>query len=233
MIAYTPTLEGTRIDSMDAAVRADALATRAQVVRAAIEPTDFRRRLLAVPAPQRDTWLDLVLGIEGVPDDGAELPRGCVPYLPCSVDVLLRTIDAAGVGESDLFVDVGSGLGRALLLTHLLTRASTLGIEVQSHLARAARALAQGLNLPRCSVKGGDASALPEALAGGTVFFLYCPFSGERLAALLDALEPISHKREIRICTVDLPLPPRPWITRLALPWGDLAVYRSRTLAGH
>jgi hypothetical protein len=218
------------IDAMDVTVRADALATREQLARGATDPADFRTRLLAVPPLQRDAWLDLVLGIEGVPDDGEQLPRGCVPYVPCSVDVLLRMIDAADVGESDVFVDVGSGLGRALLLTHLLTRARALGVEVQPHLVRGARALAAELNLPRCSVHEGDASALLEALAGGSVFFLYCPFSGARLAALLDALEAVAARREIRICAVDLPLPPRCWLTRLALPWDDLAVYLSSPL---
>jgi hypothetical protein len=217
---------------MDATVRADALTTRA-LVRAGMEPREFRRSLLAIAADQRDAWLDLVLGIEAIPDDGAELPRGCVPYLPSSVDVLLRMVDAAAIDERDVFIDVGAGLGRAVLLTHLLTRATAHGIEVQSHLVQAARALAAGLELPRCSQTVGDASDLGEALQGGTVFFLYCPFSGERLEALVDALEPIASRREIRICTVDLPLPPRPWLTRLALPWGDLAVYCSRTLAGH
>lgn len=232
MVSCTLTVERIRIDAMDATVRADALATRALVVRGASEPADFRRKLWAVPGAQRDAWLDLVLGIEEVPDDSAELPRGCVPYLPCSVDVLLRMIDAAGVSERDTFVDVGAGLGRALLLTRLATRATAWGIEVQSHLARAARALAAGLNLSHCSIQDGDASDLGEALQLGTVFFLYCPFSGERLEALLDALEPAASRREIRICTVDLPLPPRPWLTRLALAWGDLAVYRSRPLPG-
>lgn len=217
---------------MDAPVRADALTTRA-LVRAGMEPREFRRSLLAIAADQRDAWLDLVLGIEAIPDDGAELPRGCVPYLPSSVDVLLRMVDAAAIDERDVFIDVGAGLGRAVLLTHLLTRATAHGIEVQSHLVQAARALAAGLELPRCSQSVGDASDLGEALQGGTVFFLYCPFSGERLEALLDALEPIASRREIRICTVDLPLPSRSWLTRLALPWGDLAVYCSRTLAGH
>jgi hypothetical protein len=216
---------------MDATVRADAQAVRAQLIAGTGEPAEFRSRLLAVPAPQRDPWLDLVLGIEEVPDDSAELPRGCVPYLPCSVDALLRMIDAAGVGESDTFVDVGSGLGRALLLTHLLTRATAVGIEVQSHLARSARALAAGLNLSRCSIQDGDARAWTGVLQSGSVFFLYCPFSGERLEALLAALEAIGSRREIRICTVDLPLPACSWLTRLALPWGDLAVYRSRPLA--
>jgi hypothetical protein len=196
-------------------------------------PGEFRRALLEVAPDQRDTWLDLVLGIEALPEDGAELPRGCVPYLPSSVDVLLRMIDAAAIDERDVFIDVGAGLGRAMFLTHLLTSATAVGIEVQSHLAQSAQVLAAGLRLSRCSLTAGDAHAQTAALAGGTVFFLYCPFSGERLTALLAALEPIASRREIRICTVDLPLPARPWLTRIALPWGDLAVYRSRPLAGH
>jgi hypothetical protein len=216
---------------MDASVRSDALATRAQLVRAEVDPREFRRALLAVAADQRDAWLDLVLGIEELPDDGVELPSGCVPYLPSSVDVLLRMVEAAAVDERDVFVDVGAGLGRAMFLTHLLTRATVLGLEVQPHLVQGARALAAGLQLSHCSLRVGDASSLGGALEGGSVFFLYCPFSGKRLETLLDALESVASRREIRICTVDLPLPPRSWLTRLELPWGDLAVYRSHTPA--
>jgi len=190
----------------------------------------FRRALLSVPAGEQDAWLDLALGIEGVLEDGPELPRGCVPYLPCSVSALLRTIEHAGVSSSDVFVDIGSGLGRATLLTHLLTGAATIGIEVQPQLVRAARELATRLYAERCAVVPGDAAglgALGATLARGSVFFLYCPFSGERLANVLDALEPIARARAIRVCSVDLPLPPRPWLTRLDLPFEDVAVYRS------
>ena len=59
----------------------------------------------------------------------------------------------------------------------------------------------------------------------GTVFFLYCPFSGERLETLLAAL-PRDH--EIRVCCVDLPLPPCAWLTLESTSEGDLAIYRSR-----
>ena len=217
---------------MEAFVRSDALATRARLVRGGMEPGEFRRVLLAIAVEQRDAWLDLVLGIEAVSEDGAELPRGCVPYLPSSVDVLLRMVDAAAIDESDVFIDLGAGLGRAMFLTHLLTRATAAGIEVQSQLVEEARALAAGLRLSRCTMSLGDASALGEALQGGSVFFLYCPFSGQRLEAVLDALESVASRREIRICCVDLPLPARPWLTRLDLPWGDLAIYRGGPLPG-
>jgi len=62
------------------------------------------------------------------------------------------------------------------------------------------------------------------------VFFLYCPFSGARLERVLDDLESIARTREIRVCCVDLPLPPRAWLALAAPPSGDLAVYRSTLL---
>jgi hypothetical protein len=206
---------------------ASAVATRSLLLRREPARDDFRRALLAVPADKRDLWLDLVLGIEGVLEDGPELPRGCVPYLPCSVSALLRMIEHADIQSSDVFVDLGSGLGRATMLTHLLTGARAIGVEIQPQLVRAARELSARLNLARCAVLPGDAVQLRGDLSTGSVFFLYCPFSGERLAKVLDALEPIAQTRPIRVCSVDLPLPRRAWLTRLALPFDDLAVYRS------
>ena len=54
-----------------------------------------------------------------------------MPYLPCPVDTLLRVIEHAPLGAADVFVDVGSGLGRAAALVHLLTGARAVGLEVQ------------------------------------------------------------------------------------------------------
>jgi hypothetical protein len=62
------------------------------------------------------------------------------------------------------------------------------------------------------------------------VFFLYCPFSGARLDKLLTCLEPIAHTRPIRICCVDLPLPPRDWLTLASSPSPALAIYRAGEL---
>ena len=58
----------------------------------------------------------------------------------------------------------------------------------------------------------GDAAEIVPQLTAGSVFFLYCPFSGPRLVKLLADLEPIARTRPIRVCAVDLPLPPCPWL---------------------
>ncbi|MFV8749750.1 hypothetical protein ACNOYE_04265 [Nannocystaceae bacterium ST9] len=183
-----------------------------------------------MPPDERDAWLDLVFGLDAVPDDGPELPRGCVPYLPCSVDALLRMVELAGVQASDVFVDVGSGVGRAAVLVHLLTGASAIGLEIQPRLVLASRDLTTRLNVLRYSPVEGDAVRLTGYVTIGSIFFLYCPFSGERLERVLDDLEAIARTRPIRICCVDLPLPPRPWLVLASPPSEDLAVYRSTLL---
>jgi hypothetical protein len=202
----------------------------ARVSNAALAPEAFRTALMAVPAAERDCWLDLVLGLDSIPVDGPELPRGGVPYLPCPVDTLLRMVELAEVRPSDVFVDIGSGVGRTAALVGLLTGATTIGIEVQPALVVASRELEVRVRGLRLSVIEGDAAKLTDHLALGSLFFLYCPFSGERLEKILSELELIARTRQIRVCCVDLPVAPRTWLTRVPDASGGLAVYRS-TLA--
>jgi hypothetical protein len=197
------------------------------LLKTELAPAVFRAALTSVPPAERDGWLDLVLGLDTVPDDGPDLPQGCVPYWPCSVDALLRLVEHAGVQASDVFVDVGSGVGRAGALVHLLTGASAIGIEIQGALVLASRDLTTRLNVFRFSSVEGDAAALTGLITIGSVFFLYCPFSGDRLERVLDDLETIARTRQIRVCCVDLPLPYRSWLTLASPPNADLAVYRS------
>jgi SAM-dependent methyltransferase len=203
-------------------------------VRAAIErggarsSPRFREALAKVPASDRDTWIDLVLGLDGeLPADEPELPRGCVPYLPCAADALLRVIEEVPIGAGDVFVDVGSGLGRAAMIVHLLTGATVVGIEIQGQLAGMARARAERMRLTGVSYVEGDAAEMAGVLDAGTVFFLYCPFAGERLTKLLAALESLARRRTIHLCCVDLPMPPCGWLAKLPQRAPDLAIHRS------
>jgi precorrin-6B methylase 2 len=139
-------------------------------------------------------------------------------------------VEQAEVQGADVFVDVGSGVGRSAALVQLLTGAEVIGIEIQPELVRASRQLTARLSGSRSSVIEGDAAQLAGSISRASVFFLYCPFSGARLEQLLDGIEPIARVRQIRVCSVDLPLPSRAWLTLVPPPSGDLLVYRSTLL---
>jgi hypothetical protein len=202
-------------------------AARRSIERGIHDRSAFRAALVDVPAGERDSWVDRVLGIEELPPDGPALPTGGVPYLPCSVDVLLRIVDETPVRSTDVFVDVGAGAGRAIALVHLLTGAGAIGLEIQPQLVHAAQSLTSRLGLSRVACVEGDAATHGASMVVGSVFFFYCPFSGARLAKVLDDLEPIARTRPLRLCCVHLPLPERSWLTREPGPDGELEIYRS------
>ena len=201
--------------------------TRSLIQAGRCAPAQFRAALTRVPPRARDGWVDWVFGLDSLPEDGPDLPSGCVAYLPSAVDALLRVTEYMPVRHSDVFVDVGAGAGRAAALVHLLTGAPALGIEVQGELTAAARKLAARLNLSRVSFVEGDGAQITGVLTAGTVFFLYCPFSGERLTRMLASLEPVARRQRIGVCCIDLPLPRCPWLTLTAPIWADLEIYRS------
>jgi len=192
--------------------------------------------LAEIPAQERDTWLDLLWDLDAIAPDDPELPRGCVPYLPCPVATLLDALEQASVTSDDVFVDVGSGAGRATLLAHLVTGAGCIGLEIQPTLLATAQGRAVWLRLSHLRFLGGDAAETIRAVTIGTVFFLYCPFSGDRLRRFLDGLAVVARSRPIRVCCVDMPALEVPWLTRLPSASSNIDVYRSAacspTLAG-
>lgn len=190
----------------------------------------LRAALDALAPAARERAVDALLGGGDVPADEPALPRGCVPYLPCPIDAVLRALDLAAVGPGDVFVDVGAGQGRVVALAHLLTGARAVGVEVQPGLAAAARARAAALGLDAAAVDvvTGDVADHATVLATGTVFFLYRPFSGARLEAVLTTLAALAQTRTLHVCAIDLPLPPAAaaWLTALGPELGGLVVYR-------
>ncbi len=216
---------------MDERFHENAKEIRSSITRQECYPAQFRAALMNVPAIERDMWVDAVFGLEELPEDSSELPKGCVPYLPCAIDVLLRIADLVPVRATDVLVDIGAGLGRAAVLMHLLTGASAIGIEVQLGHVAVARELVNRLHLSRVTFVAGDAGQVAPDFAAGSVFFLYCPFSGERLVTLLGHIEAIARTREVYVCAVDLPLPPCEWLERVGPEAGDLGVYRSQAFS--
>ncbi len=208
-----------------------------------MKPDAFKAALLTVPPLERDAFVNRALGFDDVPDDGEDLPRDGVPYLPAPVDALLRFVELAKLHSSDVIVDVGSGVGRAAWVLHLLTGANVIGVEAQAGLhARATAPLPGPLPAPQGEGDLGASDLLPLRSGGrpgggptfihhdavtifppdATAYFLYCPFSGGTLARWLDALPPT----RVRIGCLDVTLPSRPWLRTIATE-ASLTVYET------
>ena len=134
------------------------------------------------------------------------------------------------VAEGGALVDVQHllHLGEELGLLLLVGVVRDVLLEIQPPLVEAARDLGARIGAGRVAVVEGDAALTAGRMMIGSVFFLYCPFSGERLKTVLAGLESIAQTRPIRVCCLDLPLPECPWLVLSAQPSAGLDIYRSR-----
>ncbi len=120
-------------------------------------------------------------------------------YQPTPARHIFDLIRRTGLTGRDVLVDLGSGLGHVALLVSICTSARSIGIEVEPAYIHCARQSAEGLNLSNVTFLEQDAREAD--LSAGTVFYLYTPFSGTILRAVLDSLRREGARRAIRICT--------------------------------
>jgi hypothetical protein len=183
-------------------------------------------QLLAVPFRERDAWLDETLGFDPPPPDMPDLPRGAVPYLPSGVDEIITMVQEAPLRADDTFVDLGSGLGRVVILAHLLSGARALGIEIQEHLVRRARMHSAALGLCGVSFEHADAT---DVELDGSVFFLYAPFNATMLRRAMARVEAVARRRPIIVAAVGLEISVD-WLVPRTTSCVSLVLYDSRAI---
>jgi SAM-dependent methyltransferase len=148
-------------------------------------------------------WRDeLVSGVLALKEPRAtkELAPEMVFYQPTPVRHVLELIEKAGITDRDAVVDLGSGMGHVPLLVEMLTGAWCEGIEVEGAYVACARECAERLGRRRVQFVEADARSADFAI--GTVFYLYTPFTGEMLAAVLEKLRVESERRAMKVCTL-------------------------------
>ncbi len=213
---------------MDESIRNQARAARVRVAAGTLRGEALSELLLAVPFLERDAWVDELLGIDASPLDAPDLPRGAVPYLACGVDEIVAMVRAVPLRVDDVLVDLGSGLGRVLVLAHLLSGATARGVEIQAHLAAAATACCAALALERVSTVCADAA---DVELDGSVFFFFAPFNGALLTRVLERVQRVAARREIVVCAVGLEFRDVPWLVARAADHVSLCIYDSCTPA--
>lgn len=163
-----------------------------------------------------DVLVNAVLSSEPLPEEEVDMEPEMVAYQPTPARVILDMIDQTGVDAHDVFFDIGSGLGHVPIVVSLLSGAEAIGIEFQRAYCEYARQCATGLNLPHVRFFHQDAREAD--FSTGTIFYMYTPFKGAMLQAVLARLHDEAQKRQIRVCTYGpymADVAKQPWLTAL------------------
>jgi predicted amidohydrolase len=147
------------------------------------------------------------------PQESLEREPGMVRYQPTPSSVILELIDQTNFVESDVFYDLGSGLGLVIGLVNLLTGIPCVGIEYQTAYCAYSRQMISELGLNNSTIINANAQNVD--LSGGTVFFMFNPFGGRIFDAVLVKLHGLAKNRKITICSYGpstSPLAALPWL---------------------
>jgi SAM-dependent methyltransferase len=190
---------------------------------------ELRAWLRQLPASERDAAVERHLGLPTSEPPPSTAPgEHLVGYHASGVDSILEALDAVPVVPGDVFVDLGAGLGKVTLLARLLTGATVRGVELQASLVERARVIAE---LCGVFVEYVQGDAREVTFDDGTVFFLYAPFTGPILDAVVSRLLAVARRRDVVVCTLGLDLDrSAPWLVRRRLDSFWLAIYDSRVV---
>lgn len=162
---------------------------------------DLLRRLAELDPGERDGAVQRVLGIEGEVSSrapGEEL----VGHHASGVAAIVRFLLEVPIGPEDVFVDLGSGLGKVALLAALLTPARVRGVELQRDLVERARLAATNLGVDVSFVEGD----MREVPLDGTVFYLYAPCTPRALSEVIARLREVAERRAIVVGALGIDL---------------------------
>ncbi|MEZ4730845.1 MAG: hypothetical protein R3E79_27295 [Caldilineaceae bacterium] len=162
-------------------------------------------------------------GLDVLVDGIFHLKEAPAPTLSPAVDmvhceetparVLLDLIDHTPFSATDVFYDLGSGLGQVVMLVHLLTGVKAKGVEVEPAFCTFARHQAQTLGLSDVAFVNTDARTAD--YSDGTIYFMFTPFRGQLLQTVLARLQQEAQHRPIRLCTFGSCTPhvaDQPWL---------------------
>lgn len=98
---------------------------------------------------------------------------------------LRRILARARLASTDVFYDIGCGMGRVVCLAARRRIARAVGVELHPGLAAIARRNAERLRGRRAPLEIRAADAATADLGDGTVYYLFNPFGADTLRAVL------------------------------------------------
>jgi SAM-dependent methyltransferase len=150
-----------------------------------------------------DWYWDARLGVRtfgyhpgiGDPDSA----RWHVVYAPAVYADIFAGLRAADVTADDVFVDLGSGLGRAVFAAAHMGVRQAVGVEYERALHEAAETNRAACRLDRSGLAFHNADARDYDLSAVTLLFLFHPFGAPILQAVIDNLRDAPRGRRLRV----------------------------------
>jgi hypothetical protein len=146
-----------------------------------------------------DVFVNGLLRVQAIPDETRAREPEMVSYQQTPARVILELAEQAQLTGEDLFYDLGSGLGHIPMLVHLLSGAPARGVEIEPAYCDYARECAESLALSGVAIIQADARTVD--YSDGTVFFMYTPFTGGIMQAVLQKLRREPRSRPITLFT--------------------------------
>ena len=146
-----------------------------------------------------DVLMNRLFSLNSVPEPQQGVTEETYGLEVTPARVVLDMIDHIGFQPTDVFYDIGCGLGQVAILVNLLCGIRTVGIELEPAYHQFAKNLARQYQLSKVDFHNVDAREA--AFTYGTVFYLFTPFTDSVLAKVLDRLKAHAQSQPIRIVT--------------------------------
>ena len=201
---------------------------RARLAGGGLRGPELLRWLAAHPPAERELALELLLDIAFPPAEAEALPPSPErsDYIPSGVAPLVRMVHEVPLAPDDVFLDLGSGLGKATMLVHLLSGATARGFEIQPALVALANERAAEGGMREVSHFVADAGEAD--LGDATVIYLYLPFTGSALASAMARVRALAEERSVVVCALGLSLSAFDWLVPRAMDDLWLTIYDSQ-----
>jgi len=146
-----------------------------------------------------DVFINGLLSPHEIPAETIIRESEMVFYQKTPARIILELVKRAEFKLTDVFFDIGAGLGQPVLLVNLLAGVTAKGIEFERAFCSYASACATTLHLQQVHFINADAREAD--YSSGTIFFLYTPFSGNMLQKVMTRLHNEAKKRSVKIFT--------------------------------
>ena len=181
---------------------------RQRIREGSLDKRAFLTELHEAPFEIRDHLVEEILDIAYPPLEEIGRSREAFDYLPSGLSEILFALEHACLGPESTFVDLGSGLGKVVLLVALLSGARAIGVELDPRLASHARSAARSMNLGNARFIEGDIREI--ALPPADAYYMYIPLL--RSADVAARLEEFARRRKIVLLSQALDTERLPWL---------------------